>query len=185
VSAAWVKIRAQYNAPVAMGMAETVDHIVAESSRRRSLYQENCRHLHKVVDKIESEARLFGNSGPRARGPDWVSAASWVRNVFEGIACILACYGHCVWSGLRTLKPCVCAHSALAIRARRALERREQEEQRVRKTQERQQREQQRREQEERDRAREAEEHREKHESVTSAVDCLETGLRSKCQPSS
>ena len=26
---------------------------------------------------------------------------------------------------------------------------------------------------------------REKHESVTSAIDCLETGLRSKCQPSS
>ena len=99
----WVIIRAQYNAPVAMGMTEAMDHIVAVSSQRRSLYQENCCQLHKVMDKIESE-RLFGNSGPRARGPDWVSAASWVRNVFDGITCILACYGHCVWSGLRNLE---------------------------------------------------------------------------------
>ena len=51
----WVEIRAQYNVPVAMGVAEAVDHIVAESTRRRSMYKENGRHLHKVVE-IESKA---------------------------------------------------------------------------------------------------------------------------------
>jgi hypothetical protein len=38
-----------------MGVAEAVDHIVAESTRRRSMYKENGRHLHKVVE-IESKA---------------------------------------------------------------------------------------------------------------------------------
>ena len=51
----WVEIRAQYNVPVAMGVAEAVDHIVAESTRRRYMYKENGRHLHKVVE-IESKA---------------------------------------------------------------------------------------------------------------------------------
>jgi len=55
----WVKIRAQYNVPVAMGVAQAVNHIVAESARRRAMYQENCRHLHKVVDKIEIESRHY------------------------------------------------------------------------------------------------------------------------------
>ena len=55
----WAKIRAQYNVPGGMGIVEAVDHIVAESSRRHALYKENCRHLHKVVDKIESEARDY------------------------------------------------------------------------------------------------------------------------------
>jgi hypothetical protein len=55
----WAKIRAQYNVPGGMGIVEAVDHIMAESARRRALYQENCRQLHKVVDKIESEARDY------------------------------------------------------------------------------------------------------------------------------
>jgi hypothetical protein len=41
---------------MAMGTAEAVDLTVAKSARRRSLWNENCSHLHKVVDKIESEA---------------------------------------------------------------------------------------------------------------------------------
>ena len=35
------------------------DHIEVESARRRAMYLMNCRHLHKVVDKIESEARDY------------------------------------------------------------------------------------------------------------------------------
>jgi hypothetical protein len=35
------------------------DHIEVESARRRTMYLMNCRHLHKVVDKIESEARDY------------------------------------------------------------------------------------------------------------------------------
>jgi len=42
-----------------MGIVDAVDHIVAESARRRAMYVENCRRLHTVVDKIESEARDF------------------------------------------------------------------------------------------------------------------------------
>jgi hypothetical protein len=38
---------------------DAVDHIVAESARRRAMYVENCRRLHTVVDKIESEARDY------------------------------------------------------------------------------------------------------------------------------
>jgi hypothetical protein len=55
----WAKIRAQYNVPGGMGIVEAVDHIVAEFSRSRALYKENCRQLHKVVEKIESEARDY------------------------------------------------------------------------------------------------------------------------------
>jgi len=55
----WAKIRAQYNVPGGMGVGEAVHHIVAESARRRALYKENCRQLHKVVEKIESEARDY------------------------------------------------------------------------------------------------------------------------------
>jgi hypothetical protein len=55
----WVTMRAQYNVPLVIGIVEAVDLIVAESARRRALYKENCRHLHKVVDKIESEARDY------------------------------------------------------------------------------------------------------------------------------
>jgi hypothetical protein len=36
-----------------------LDHIEVESARRRAMYLMNCRHLHKVVDKIESEARDY------------------------------------------------------------------------------------------------------------------------------
>jgi hypothetical protein len=39
----WAKIRAQYNVPGGMGIVEAVDHIVAEFSRSRALYKENCR----------------------------------------------------------------------------------------------------------------------------------------------
>ena len=42
-----------------MGVGEAVYNIVAESARRRALYKENCRQLHKVVEKIESEARDY------------------------------------------------------------------------------------------------------------------------------
>jgi len=55
----WAKIRAQYNVPGVMGIGEAVYNIVAESARRRALYKENCRQLHKVVEKIESEARDY------------------------------------------------------------------------------------------------------------------------------
>ena len=55
----WAKIRAQYNVPGGMGVGEAVYNIVAESARRRALYKENCRQLHKVVEKIESEARDY------------------------------------------------------------------------------------------------------------------------------
>jgi hypothetical protein len=55
----WTKIRAQYNVPGGMGIVDAVDYIVAESARRRAMYIENCRRLHTVVDKIESEARDY------------------------------------------------------------------------------------------------------------------------------
>ncbi len=53
------KIRAQYNVPESMGIVDAVDHIMAESACRRAMYTENCRLLHTVVDKIESEARDY------------------------------------------------------------------------------------------------------------------------------
>ena len=75
----WVTIRAQYNVPVAMGTAQAVDHIVAESARRRALFQENCRHLHKVVDKIEIEARDYSVCFIVKREIIWQSGTACAR----------------------------------------------------------------------------------------------------------
>ena len=76
----WAKIRAQYNVLGGMGIVEAVDHIVAESSRRRALYKENCRRSCSlpVVAMFSKEPQASSHVMDIVSGLDW--ARIRVRN---------------------------------------------------------------------------------------------------------